>query len=491
MKDVGDHLVSPYLPRPASLYVIYPLRPLALRGAQIKQLAVPVFRRQDMKQRTMGWVTVFLLFLVYGINYLDRVALSIAAPLIQHDLGIDAAQMGIIFSSFFVGYTLFNFLGGLASDRLGPKLVYVLAVSFWSIFCGLTAVAVGMVSLLILRVLFGMAEGPLCSAANKMVSNWLPRNVAATAMGLLSAGSPLGGALAGPVVGLLAISFGWRPTFWIICAVGLVWALVWLVMTADRPELSRHVTSLDSDGVTETDTSTDIDRLGVPLRESVTAVVTDPPPGPHTLMGYLKQPLILATAVAFFSYNYVLFFFLSWFPSYLVEAQHLNIKQMSVATVIPWLVGTVGLAAGGAISDAIYRWTGKLLLSRKIVLVTCLLGAGVCVAAAGSVDAASSAIALMSVALFMLYVTGAIYWAIVQDVVIREKVGSVSGCIHCVGSLSGVVGPAVTGFIVARTGSFTSAFVLAGGVALAGSALCALFIRDPRSTAKFSHKSAH
>lgn len=417
-----------------------------------------------MKQRTMGWMTVFLLFIVYGINYLDRVALSLTAPLIQKDLGIDAAQMGIVFSSFFVGYALFNFVGGLATDRLGPKLVYILAVTFWSIFCGLTAVAVGFLSLLLLRVLFGMAEGPLCAGANKMVNNWMPHDKAATAMGLLSAGSPLGGAIAGPVIGLLAISFGWRPAFWIICGVGLVWVVVWVAFVADKPGRSRFVTSLDT----------------APAGKRLPVVADDSEAAHLPLTAWIKQPLIIAAAVAFFSYNYVLFFFLSWFPSYLVTAHHLNIKEMSFATVVPWLVGTIGLASGGMISDSIFRWTGKLMLSRRIVLVVSLAATGLCVAVAGSVQTAFNAVALMSVALFLLYITGAIYWAIIQDVVHPAKVGSVSGCLHCVGSLSGVIGPAVTGVLVAQSGSFATAFVLAGGVALAGAVLSGIFIRDPR-----------
>ena len=114
-----------------------------------------------MKQKSQAWFTVFLLFLVYGINYLDRVALSIVAPIVQTDLGIDATQMGLVFSTFFVGYALFNFIGGLASDRLGPKLVYVLSVGLWSVFCGLTAAAWNLTSLLIVRILFGMGEGPI------------------------------------------------------------------------------------------------------------------------------------------------------------------------------------------------------------------------------------------------------------------------------------------------------------------------------------------
>ncbi|WP_246793375.1 MFS transporter [Burkholderia perseverans] len=426
-----------------------------------------------MKQRTMGWITVFLLFLVYGINYLDRVALSLTAPLIQQDLGIDAAQMGIVFSSFFVGYALFNFVGGLASDRLGPKLVYVLAVGLWSLFCGLTAVTVGFASLLVVRVLFGMAEGPLCAGANKMVNNWMPHERAATAMGLLSAGSPLGGALAGPVVGLLAVSFGWRPAFWIICAIGLVWVVAWIALTADEPGRSRLVTATGAQPA-------GIDTANAAGAQGSARAAFGPEAARLSLWDWVRQPLIIAAAFAFFSYNYVLFFFLSWFPSYLVQAHHLNLKEMSLATVAPWLVGTVGLAAGGAISDAIFRWTGRLMLSRKIVLVVALVGTGLCVGVAGTVQTAASAVTLMSVALFLLYVTGALYWAVVQDVVHPAKVGSVSGCMHCVGSLSGVIGPAVTGLLVQRSGSFATAFLLAGGVALAGAVLSGIFIREPR-----------
>lgn len=430
-----------------------------------------------MKQKSQAWFTVFLLFLVYGINYLDRVALSIVAPIVQTDLGIDAAQMGLVFSTFFIGYALFNFIGGLASDRLGPKLVYVLSVGLWSVFCGMTALTVGFVSLLIVRLLFGMAEGPLCSAANKMVNNWLPRDGAATAMGLLSAGSPLGGAIAGPIVGLLAAQFGWRPAFWIVCAIGLAWVVVWMMSTSDRPATPAGEAS-DARAAT----------LATSPAHAPGAAAATPA---HTLSHYVRQPRIIATAAAFFSYNYVLFFFLSWFPSYLVRAHHLNIKEMSVATVVPWLVGTVGLACGGAISDALYRLTGNLLLSRRIVLVTCLLGAGACVAVAGAVQSTQGAVALMSVSLFFLYVTGAIYWAIVQDVVHPARVGGVSGFLHCMGSLSGVIGPAVTGFIVERSGSFASAFVLAGAIALAGAVLAGVFVRNARPSNVLRERTVH
>src|SRR5258706_11665901 len=121
------------------------------------------------------WTLVCLLFVGGAISYLDRAALSITAPLITKELNLEPAQLGIVFSSFFVGYALFCFVGGYASDRFGPRAVLTVSMLVWSLFCGLTAVTVGIASLLVVRVIFGMGEGPFCATINKLVSNWFPR----------------------------------------------------------------------------------------------------------------------------------------------------------------------------------------------------------------------------------------------------------------------------------------------------------------------------
>ena len=421
--------------------------------------------------KNLRWTIVLLLFLVYMINYLDRVALSLTVPMIEKDLMLNAEQFGLIFGSFFFGYALFNFIGGLATDKYGPTLVLGLAVGMWSLFCGLTAVATGFWSMLILRVLFGMAEGPICASANKAINGWFPKKQAATAMGFLSAGSPLGGAVAGPIIGYLALAFGWRPAFVIICSIGIVWMVVWFFIAADNPARSKRVSEEER---------ALIDRLKA-QQPGEEADLTE---AAHGLGYYLRQPIILVTAFAFFCYNYILFFFLSWFPAYLVQAHGLDIKSMSMTTMIPWIVGFVGLALGGWISDKIFNITGRLLLSRKIVLVVALLVAALCVALAGTVEGVTSAVLLMSVSIFFLYITGAIYWAIIQDVVHKSRVGGISGFIHLIGSLSGIIGPIVTGFIVQHTGKFDSAFVLAGIVAGLGALLVLLVIKSPKASSK-------
>lgn len=421
--------------------------------------------------KNLRWTLVLLLFLVYMINYIDRVALSLTVPLVEKDLAINAEQFGMIFGSFFFGYALFNFVGGLATDRFGPKIVLAVAVGAWSIFCGMTALATGFWSLLILRVLFGMAEGPICASANKAINGWFPKKQAATAMGLLSAGSPLGGAVAGPIIGYLALAYGWRPAFIIVCCIGLVWMTFWLFFAADNPAKSKRVSEEERLLIERLKAANPNDEADL----SETA---------HPFGYYLRQPIILVTAFAFFCYNYILFFFLSWFPAYLVQAHGLDIKSMSITTMIPWIVGFVGLALGGWISDKIFNITGKLLLSRKIVLVVSLLAAAICVALAGTIKEVVPAVMMMSVSIFFLYITGAIYWAIIQDVVHKSRVGSISGFIHLVGSLSGIIGPIVTGFIVQHTGKFDSAFVLAGAVAALGAFLVLFVIRSPKTQDK-------
>ena len=418
--------------------------------------------------KNLRWVIVLLLLLLYVINYLDRVALSIVLPLVEADLNLSPEQFGIIFGAFFLGYAIFNFLGGIAADRFGSLWVLGAAVALWSVFCGLTAIATGFWSMLILRILFGMAEGPISAAANKMVNAWFPRRQVATAVGLVCAGSPLGGAVAGPIVGYLAVSFGWRLSFIIIAAIGFVWLCFWIYLAADAPEKSKRVTEAEKAQIEQW------------KREEVLSLkgVVEPR---RSLWSYIKHPAILGTSFAFFASNYTLFFFLSWFPTYLMKAHGLNIKEMALATVIPWVVGFIGMTLGGVLSDFVLRKTGKPVLARKLVMVSCLGCAALCVGLSGSVTTLYGAVGLMSMALFLLYTAGPSYWSVVLDNVDKNSVGSVTGFLHLCGSLAGMVGPVVTGFIVQQTGKFDSAFLMAGCVSLTGAVVVFFLLREPRA----------
>ncbi|EJT5029215.1 MFS transporter [Salmonella enterica subsp. enterica serovar Newport] len=399
----------------------------------------------------------------------------ITAPLIEKELGFNAAEMGMIFSAFFIGYALFNFIGGWASDKVGPKTVFLIAALLWSVFCGLTGLVTGLWTMLIVRVLFGMAEGPVSAAGNKIINNWISRKESATAIGIFSAGSPLGGAVSGPIVGLLALSLGWRPAFGIIFLFGLVWVLLWYFIVSDKPTMSKRLAPEE--------------RIDFENHEDV--ILSDDGRATPSLGYYMKQPMVWATTLAFFSYNYILFFFLTWFPSYLNHSLHLDIKEISIATVIPWVIGAIGMVLGGVCSDVIYRITGNALLSRRLILGVCLAGAAVCVAVSGTVSTIGSAITLMSVSLFLLYLTGPIYWAVIQDVVHKDKVGSVGGAMHGLANISGIIGPLVTGFIVQFSGKYDYAFYLAGAIAIVSSLLVFVFVKSKGFKANESQSCVH
>lgn len=411
------------------------------------------------------WLVVWLLFAGGLVSYLDRAALSVAAPFLTKDLGLDPAQLGIVFSSFFFGYALFCFVGGWCADRFGPKKVFIVSMAVWSLFCGLTATATTVGALVAIRVVFGMGEGPFSTAANKMVGNWFPHGRQATAVGLANAGTPLGGALAGPVVGYIALSYGWRVSFVAIAAIGFVWVVVWALSVTDtpatHPRASAAERALVESGRAPVSAASASSGEAIPLGE------------------ILRRPAILATAFAFFGYAYILYFFLSWFPTYLTSARGLSVQSMSLVTTIPWLLGFVGLAGGGFVTDRLYQMTGNAVLSRKLLLVVSLLAAAACVALAGTVSTVQTAVALMAVSVFFMYLTGNTYWAIILDTVPQARVGGVGGFVHLIANLAGIVAPSITGFMVQATGGFSGAFMLAGAFATVGALAVAVMVRAP------------
>ena len=153
-----------------------------------------------MKTGKYRYVVAGLLFTAGAINYMDRAALGIVAPIVSKTLELSPSQLGVIFSSFFVGYAIFSFLGGYFADKWGTRRVFTWAMGIWSLFCGLTAAATGFVSLLLTRVFFGIGEGPMSSNTNRTISNWFPRHETATMIGFTFSGQTLGNAIAGPVV---------------------------------------------------------------------------------------------------------------------------------------------------------------------------------------------------------------------------------------------------------------------------------------------------
>jgi len=414
-------------------------------------------------KKSYRWTILTMLFLAMVINYVDRAALSIAMPFITQDYHLTPSEKGLIFSSFFFGYALFCFVGGYLADRFGPKRVLTWSMGFWSVLCGSTALAFNFWSLLIVRALFGVGEGPVSTTANKAINSWFPITERARAIGIAQAGGPLGGALAGPIVGFLAIWLGWRIAFVVIACVGILWAVAWWRMAASTPK-EHHKVSTEELALINAEREAPVQAPGEAPRTPVLQVI--------------KQPAVLISGLSLFCYNYILYFFMTWFPSYLIDAKGIDLKSMSMVTALPWLVGTFGFIGGGLLIDWVFKRTGRRLYSRKLVLVSCLLVAASCVALTGQLESISAAVGVMTVAVGFLMLSAPAYWSMIQDAVPDHQVGTAGGFMHGLANLSGIVAPTVTGIIIQSTGTFASGFALAGALGVVGAVIVALFVNE-------------
>lgn len=414
-----------------------------------------------MNNKKKKYRTTILVMLTFAmiINYIDRAALSIAMPFITQDFHLTPIEKGLIFSSFSVGYAAFNVIGGYLADRFGGRQVLSWSMGVWSIICGLTALTMNFWSLLLARILFGAGEGPNSATANKVVNTWYPLTERASAAGINQAGGPIGGALAGPIIGFMALSLGWRAAFVVMAVLGLIWVLVWRKLVTETPAEHPKVSAQE------------LAEINADRGNSPTVA------GNHASFGdVLRNRAVLIIGISLFCYNYCLFFFMTWFPSYLVDAKHVSLQNMGIVNSLPWIVGAVGYLSGGLLVDAIFRKTGKRFFSRKLVLVTSLLIAAISIGLSGIMESVTATVAVMTVAIGFLMLAAPAYWALIQDAVPSHQVGTASGFMHGLANLSGIVGPAITGFLIQHSGTYASGFILAGSLGILGALIVALLV---------------
>lgn len=415
------------------------------------------------------WFIAILLFLAGMLNYLDRSALAVMAPLIKKELVFDDAQMGILFSVFFIGYCLFCFIGGWCADRYGPKKTYAWAAGTWSIFCGATALVTSFYQLLIVRVIFGIGEGPMGTTTNKSISNWFPKKEIGRAVGFVNAGQPLGAALAAPIVGFVGLYLGWRIAFIVIALLGLFWVLAWVTFFRDKPELSNKVSQEETDLIIA-------ERPAADIKNSDN--ISNGNKNQKSIFYYILSLPVIGVAVSFFCFNYIQFFFLSWLPSYLTDYQHLDIKSMSVIGVLPWLGAAIGFILGGVITDNIYTKTNNFILSRKIVIFTGLIVAATCVLLTAYASSTFSAVSFITIACLFGYMVPQACWSLLQYIVPSVRIGSTGGFVHLLANLAGILSPSITGFLIQYGGGYQSAFILSSLIAVFGTFVLLLFIRQ-------------
>lgn len=419
--------------------------------------------------RTTGfryrWAVLSMNFLVLGLNYADRAAIGVAAPVIIAEYGFSKSAWGWISAIFFIGYAPFCFVGGYTADKFGPRKVMAWAIGWWSLFTGLTAAGFGFVSFMIIRFLFGFGEGPQATVTAKTMSNWFPQRRLGTALGLSQASTPLGGAVGTPLVVALMNAFNgsWRAPFVILGSVGVFFLVGWWAIVRDKPSVHPWVKPAEVAELEEAE-------------KELASASDEPPAEDPGLARLVRKPLVLTTALAYFGYSWVLFTFLTWFPEFLHEAHGLDLNQIALTGSVPWLCGFVGLAVGGVFTDALGRRIG-LFKSRKWTTVTCLLVVAAAFVPVGLVRSATAAVTLMAVTVFLLYIVGAQFFALIRPVVPAARFGSTCGFVHFIANLAGIFAPIALGYIVDATGSWELSFMVSGVIVGASALLLAAFGR--------------
>lgn len=416
---------------------------------------------KSFKLNNLRWTVLGVNALILLLNYGDRAAIGVAAPIIMNEFNFSKVEWGIIIGAFAFGYAPFSFVGGWASDKFGVRKIMGIAILWWSTFTALTAVGFNVISFVIIRILFGCGEGPQAPVTAKNIRNWFPNRQLGAALGISQATTPLGGAVGVPLFAFLLVIFNgdWRIAFVILGLLGVVCAIGWFAVVRDNPADHPWITPKELSDI-KSDTKEEMVEYH----------------GPKITLGKcLKKPLVWIISLTFFGYSWALNTFLGWFPTYLVQVHHIDIKTLAISASLPWIAGAIGLALGGIITDYIGKKTGNLIGSRKWFTIVCLLGVAITFVPSAMVTSATSAVALMALAIFLLYLTGAQYWAIIAEFFPSNYLGSIGGFVNFLANLAGIAAPIVTGFVVDTTQSWVSGFLVAAGIVTIGSLILAFY----------------
>ena len=410
-------------------------------------------------------LVLFVVCLVYFITYLDRVNVSVAAPLLMQEFGISKAQLGAVFSAFMVGYVLFQIPVGMLGDKYGPRIVLTGLVVVWSFFTFAITLAWSFSSLIVLRFLFGIGEAGAFTIATRAFSAWIPKTERGFAQGITHAFARFGGAVTPLIMAPIVFALGWREAFYICTGVGIVWAIFWFYWYRDTPQefnarWNNKVNQAEIDLIND---GRVVAKKGQKL----------------PIKALFKSKNAWAVCAAYFCYNFNLWIFLTWLPTYLVDARGFTIVKMGIFASIPLLAGTIGDTLGGYLSDLLWKKTGKGNFSRRIVAIVGLLIAACFMIPGAMTESPYMAIFFLACSLFGLEMAVGVYWAVCLDIG-EQYSGTVSSMMNCFGNIGSILSPFLFGVIVQYTGSWVYPFILASSLLVVGSVIW-LFIKPEYS----------
>ncbi len=406
------------------------------------------------------YLVLTMITLGIAVNYMDRAAMSVALPFIKEEFGMSDAIAGVVLSAFFWTYASGQLPMGYLAGRLGPrKMIALSSLTFGLATIGM-GFAWGVASLIALRMLLGIGEAPGFPSAAQAVSQWFPRSERGFASGTFNNGNPIGSSLAVPFVAFLIALIGWRYSFVVVGAIAVTYGIVfWFFYRS--PDESRSVSQAERDYITG----------------DQGASAQDNENGEAISWGALfKQRTVWAMMIGFFCINFCAYFFVTWFPSYLVTTYNLSLLKLGIYGMIPGIASMVGGWTGGIVSDWLVRRGTDITLARKICLVGGLLGTSTIGLAVLSPTVGMALVAL-SASYFSSTFAAASVWCLPGDVApANHHVGSIGGIQNAAANLAGIVSPILMGVITGMTSSFHIPLIIAGCVALVGAANYAFFL---------------
>ena len=425
----------------------------------------------DARRSRVRLLIVTMLFLVTTVNYADRATLSIAGTALSKELHLDPVAMGYVFSAFGWSYVIAQVPCGWLLDRYGSKWVYAISIIVWSIFTamqglvGFLSAGAAVVLLFGLRFLVGIAEAPSFPANARIVASWFPGNERGTASAFFNSGQYFATVIFAPLMGWIAHEHGWRHVFYVMGGLGIVMGIAW-IKTIYEPKDHPGINEAEFDYIKQGGALVDMDAAKAGKTQ-------DSGPGWDHIRQLLANRMMLGVYLGQYCINTLTYFFLTWFPVYLVKERGLSILQAGFVATLPALCGFIGGVLGGVISDYILRRTGSLTMARKIPIVGGMLLSMV-INGCNYVDSQALVIGFMALAFFGKGI-GALGWAVVSDTSPKEAGGVSGGLFNTFGNLSSITTPIIIGYIFAATGSFNSALVFVGANALVA-AIAYLFI---------------
>ena len=401
---------------------------------------------------------LLLVVLAVAIAYMDRVNIAIAAPFLKKSLGISNSEMGLVFGAFFWSYAAMQIPAGRMIDRFGIRISCGVAVLWWSIWTTMTGLTNSVASLFVSRLFLGAGESASAPSCVKVIYAWFPRGERGLATGIFDGGQRVGSALAWPIAAVGVGLWGWRGPFFLTAVIGVVWLVGWWALYRE-PESCRFITDAQREALLRARAAPTVSTRHIEWRRM------------------LMHRNVLTQAFGHFCWDSVQYFFLTWFPIYLVHVRGFTLAELGTLGVVPPLMSIPGSVFGGWASDFLARRHMSLTSARKLCLVFGMLCASTILLAALAHNVVIS-MAFFSLSYAGLGFTGANMWALPADVApANHYVATISGVVNCVGNMAVVIGSALAGVLLtAFGGSFIAPLVLAATFAIVGAINYGVFL---------------